>query len=231
MIHLTVTDFYELLFQKIPIHLIKKYNFDLKLNVSNNSFLDSPLKRLCDVAYASLLLILTMPLFIVVPLLIKADSPGPIFFRQKRTGKSNKPFWIIKFRTMKVDAERNGPQWAQLNDNRITRLGRFLRKTRIDELPQLFNVIRGEMSLIGPRPERPEFDETLRAAIPLYDKRYSLKPGITGWAQVNFPYGSSIDDAMEKVELDLFYLKNATLWLDLKILFKTAFIVITAGGR
>lgn len=188
------------------------------------------IKRLFDVLLSSCGLVALLPLFLVVAILIKVDSPGPVLFRQIRVGLAGRPFLIWKFRSMQVDAEKSGARWAQVDDPRITRIGRWLRKNRIDELPQLINVLRGEMSLVGPRPERPMFVHDLRTVIPYYDIRHTVKPGVTGWAQVKFRYGASIEDSHMKLQYDLFYVKNLSLFLDLNILFRTVSVVIFGKG-
>jgi lipopolysaccharide/colanic/teichoic acid biosynthesis glycosyltransferase len=184
-----------------------------------------------DVAAAALLGALAILLTPFVALAIKLDSAGEIFFRQKRTGKGGSEFDLIKFRTMRQDAEAQGAQWAAEKDSRITRVGGFMRKTRIDELPQLWNVIKGEMSLVGPRPERPEFVQELAQSVPFYGARHLVKPGLTGWAQINFRYGASVDDAMEKLQHDLYYIKNRSVSLELSILLKTVGTVLRYEGR
>lgn len=190
-------------------------------------------KRQLDIICASIGLLFGLPIFLLVSLAIKLDSPGPVIFRQVRVGKGDKHFVIYKFRTMRQDAEKEtGAVWATTADKRITRLGSFLRKSRIDELPQLFNVLRGEMSLVGPRPERPEFVRKLKEIIPYYSERHFVKPGVTGWAQVRYPYGASVDDAIEKLRYDLYYIKNMSLILDLRIIYKSIFVVLfQKGGR
>ena len=187
-------------------------------------------KRMCDMVLALFLGIVALPIMLIAALAIKLDSPGSIFFRQIRTGLGGQNFQVYKFRSMCQNAESNGVQWAKAHDPRVTRVGGFLRAARIDELPQLLNVLRGEMSLIGPRPERPEFDRELRQVIPYYDLRYSVKPGITGWAQVSYPYGASIKDARHKLSYDLFYIKNFSLWLDVVVLIKTVKVVLMGKG-
>ena len=176
---------------------------------------------------------LVAPLLPLIALAIKLDSPGPALFRQLRVGEGEKLFQVAKFRTMRQDAEAaTGAVWAQKNDPRVTRLGRFLRKSRLDELPQLFNVLMGTMSLVGPRPERPEFVETLEQRIPYYAKRHFVKPGVTGWAQVRYPYGASEEDALEKLRFDLYYVKNYSLLFDLTILLETVKVCLFGrGGR
>ncbi|MBO0710066.1 MAG: TIGR03013 family PEP-CTERM/XrtA system glycosyltransferase [Acetobacteraceae bacterium] len=188
-------------------------------------------RRAVDIAISLLFLIFTLPLMVVVGLSIKFDSPGPIFYRQERIGLHGRVFTLMKFRSMCTDAEAGGtPRWASHNDPRVTRVGAFIRSTRIDELPQLLNVLRGEMSFIGPRPERPLFVEELRRVIPLYSDRTWVKPGITGWAQVNFPYGASVEDAREKLSYDLYYVKNRSLLLDLLILISTIRVILFREG-
>ena len=188
------------------------------------------LKRILDLVAGILGLMVSLPVMILVALAVRLDSKGPIIYRQRRVGGMGRCFDVLKFRSMRSDAEQeNGAQWASENDPRVTRVGRFLRKFRLDELPQFYNVIRGEMSFVGPRPERPYFVEELRKTIPYYDERHSVRPGITGWAQVQYPYGSTIEDAFNKLEYDLFYLKNMSLMFDLAIIFRTVQIVI--GGR
>ena len=188
-------------------------------------------KRVIDIALATLGLILSLPLMLVTALLIKLDSPGPLLFSQVRVGKKENNFKLFKFRTMRADAEKQtGAVWAQQNDPRITRVGKFLRKTRVDEIPQLFNVLRGDMSFVGPRPERPEFVEKLKTIIPYYSKRHFIKPGITGWAQVRYPYGSSVEDAVEKLRYDLYYIKNLSPLLDTLVFFETVKVVLFGKG-
>jgi exopolysaccharide biosynthesis polyprenyl glycosylphosphotransferase len=188
-------------------------------------------KRLSDIAGGSIMLILMLPLMVLTALAIKIDSPGPVFYRQLRVGKFNEPFTLFKFRSMRGDAEAAGnPLWAQRHDPRVTRIGRFIRTTRIDELPQLVNVLRGEMTLVGPRPERPHFVEQLSRAIPFYRQRSYVKPGVTGWAQVNFPYGASVEDAREKLSYDLYYVKHRSVLLDAFILLSTIRVVLFREG-
>jgi len=189
------------------------------------------LKRVVDLILVMVLLVILSPLMLLVILAIKLDSPGPVFYSQLRTGLYGKSFRVYKFRSMYQDAEKRGVQWADKDDPRVTRVGRWLRLLRIDELPQIWNVFKGEMSLIGPRPERPEFDTKLKEAIPYYELRYLVKPGITGWAQVLYPYGASIEDAYEKLAYDLYYIKNYSIWLDLAIAFKTIRVVFLGKGR
>jgi exopolysaccharide biosynthesis polyprenyl glycosylphosphotransferase len=188
-------------------------------------------KRLCDIVIATGMLVVMLPLMALTALAVKIESPGPVFYRQQRVGQFDTTFTLFKFRSMTADAEASGsPRWAQKEDPRITRVGHFIRATRIDELPQLANVIRGEMSMVGPRPERPHFVEQLARAIPFYRQRAYVKPGLTGWAQVNFPYGASVEDAREKLAYDLYYVKNRTIMLDLIILASTIRVVLFREG-
>jgi lipopolysaccharide/colanic/teichoic acid biosynthesis glycosyltransferase len=166
----------------------------------------------------------------IVAVAIWCESGTPILFRQERTGLGNRPFHIFKFRSMRQDAEARGPSWAAENDNRVTRVGRFLRKYRFDELPQLWNVLKGEMSLIGPRPERPHFCKMLEEATPFYYLRHSVRPGITGWAQIKYQYGASLEESKTKLEYDIFYIKHLSMVLDLAILFETAKVMIYGRG-
>ncbi|HMK56824.1 MAG TPA: TIGR03013 family XrtA/PEP-CTERM system glycosyltransferase [Dissulfurispiraceae bacterium] len=189
------------------------------------------IKRLLDIVLASMGLLVSSPLFPIIALLIKINSDGPVFYRQMRVGESGKNFWLIKFRTMKQDAEsKTGAVWAQKNDNRITKVGSVLRKTRLDELPQFINVLKGEMSFIGPRPERPEFVENLTKIIPYYANRHFVKPGITGWAQTRYRYGASKEDSLEKLRYDLYYIKNLNPLLDMAILIDTVKVVLFGKG-
>ncbi len=187
-------------------------------------------KQWMDSLLALALLFVTLPLWLVVALAIRLESPGPIFFQQRRTGLFNQEFDIIKFRSMYQDAEKDGARWAARNDCRITRVGAFIRRMRIDELPQLLNVLRGEMSLVGPRPEREVFIRDLEKQVPFYRFRHMVKPGVTGLAQVKYTYGASLEDAMHKHRYDLYYIKYHSLWLDMKILLQTVGIVVGARG-
>ena len=187
-------------------------------------------KRVFDIAASSLLLLLTFPIILIFALLVKIDSRGPAFFRQERVGLYGVPFELIKLRSMRTDAEKDGAKWAQANDPRVTRVGRFIRKVRIDELPQAWSVLKGEMSFVGPRPERPQFVSDLDEKLPYYAERHMVKPGITGWAQINYPYGASIEDARQKLEYDLYYAKNYTPFLDLLILLQTLRVILWNEG-
>lgn len=196
----------------------------------HRSRLNMIFKRLIDLVCAVLGLLLASPIMLLVAIAVKLDSKGPALFAQTRVGLRGKCFEVLKFRSMRVDAEAGGAQWAKKNDNRVTRLGRYLRKFRLDELPQFINVIRGDMSFVGPRPERPVFVDQLRELIPYYDERHSVRPGLTGWAQVQFPYGASVEDAYRKLEYDLFYLKNMSICFDAAIILKTIRTVLGGSG-
>lgn len=188
-------------------------------------------KRGFDLLASSSLLLVTLPVMLITALAIRLDSPGPVFYRQTRVGAGNEPFDIYKFRSMRQDAERDGvARWAQGDDDRITRVGRIIRKLRIDELPQVINVFKGEMSFVGPRPERPFFVDQLSEQIPYFTARHSIRPGITGWAQVRYAYGASVHDAREKLQYDLYYVKNHTLFLDIVILLETVKVVLFGRG-
>jgi sugar transferase (PEP-CTERM system associated) len=197
----------------------------------SNGLVSRAVKRVIDVFVSLVLLVLTLPLMLATAVAVRLDSPGPVLYRQQRVGLFGKPFTLLKFRSMRMDAEAEGsPRWAAMKDPRVTRVGSFIRSTRIDELPQLLNVLRGEMSLIGPRPERPHFVAQLTEVIPFYNERSYVKPGITGWAQVNFPYGASVEDAREKLSYDLYYVKNRGTFLDLLILIATVRVILFREG-
>lgn len=189
------------------------------------------LKRTTDLLLSIILLVLLFPVIIITAIIIKIDSPGPVFFSQERVGENRKTYMVYKFRSMIAEAEKHsGPVWAQDNDDRITRVGSFIRKWRIDELPQLFNVLKGDMSFVGPRPEREFFVKELEEIIPYYSERFTVKPGITGWAQVSYGYGASVEDAIEKLNYDLFYIKNMSAFMDLMIVLRTIKIVLFGKG-
>lgn len=231
-----LTDFYEQFMQKVPILHLKdnwfalSHGFDL---LHHN--VQMRIKRVLDISLSIVLLIVSSPLMLLIAIAIKADqkenSKGPVIYRQLRTGLNGVQFYIYKFRTMLDDAESKGPQWASKDDARITRVGRFLRRARLDELPQLWNVMKGEMSFVGPRPERPTFNNELEESIPYYDLRHLIKPGITGWAQVKYSYGASKEDALEKLQYDIYYIKNYSLLLDLFIVLKTVRVIFGRRGR
>ena len=184
---------------------------------------------------AVFVLALTWPFILLTALVIYLDDghkPGSsIFYKQERVGLNGKLFKIVKFRSMRLDAEKDGVKWASKNDDRVTRIGHFIRKYRIDELPQLLNIFKGEMAFIGPRPERPQFVEQLVKEIPYYNQRHNVKPGLAGWAQLNYPYGASVEDSMEKLKFDLYYVKHQSLLLDLTILIRTVEVVLFGKGR
>lgn len=228
----SIADFCEQFWQKIPPAYVQDdwFAFTSGFNILHNR-IKAKLKQLIDIVVAALLIIASLPITIPVAIAIKLTSKGPIFYSQVRTGLNGKKFRVYKFRSMYQNAESKGIQWAKEKDPRITTVGSLIRLTRIDELPQLWNVFKGEMSLVGPRPERPEFDLQLREKIPYYDVRYLVKPGITGWAQVCYPYGASVEDAYQKVAYDLYYIKNYSLFLDVAIAFKTLRVVILGKGR
>ena len=232
---ITVADlptFYEKITGKIPVSAIEEIWFLENLMSEQKTFFEG-LKRIIDIIIALLLGAMTLILTPLIALLIKMDDFGPIFYRQKRVGQDSRIFEVIKFRTMVPDAEKDGAQWAHEKDKRITRIGSFLRKTRLDELPQLLNVLRGQMSFIGPRPERPEFafSNELLSQIPFYQIRHTIKPGLTGWAQIKYPYGASIKDTLQKLQYDLFYIKNRSFILDLAIILQTVKIILSGRGR
>ncbi len=197
---------------------------------SSGRVISSAFKRLFDIAASLLLLLLTFPIIAIFALLVKLDSKGPAFFKQERVGLYGEPFYLIKLRSMRTDAEKDGAKWAEENDPRVTRLGRFIRKVRIDELPQTWSVLKGNMSFVGPRPEVPKFVDDLQEEIPFYGERHMVKPGITGWAQINYPYGASTEDSRKKLEYDLYYAKNYTPFLDLVILLQTVRVVLWPEG-
>lgn len=174
--------------------------------------------------------LLSLPIALVTIILIKLESPGPVLYKQERVGMNGKPFTIMKFRSMRVDAEKEGPVWASSGDDRATRVGRVIRKIRVDEIPQFWNILRGEMSFVGPRPERPHFVSQLAEEIPYYEQRHLIAPGLTGWAQIKYPYGASIEDARQKLQYDLYYIKNQSLVLDAIILFETIKIILFGRG-
>ncbi len=189
------------------------------------------LKRTMDLLLSIVLLVLLLPVIIATAILIKIDSTGPVIFSQERLGENKKTYLIYKFRSMFSDAEKqSGPTWARDNDHRITRVGKYIRQWRVDEIPQLWNVLKGDMSFVGPRPEREFFVEKLEDIIPYYTERFSIKPGITGWAQVSYGYGSSVEDAIEKLNYDLFYIKNMSIFMDLMIIMRTVKIVLFGKG-
>jgi sugar transferase (PEP-CTERM system associated) len=227
--------FSDLSFQEHHLGRIELDAIDARWLLFADGFQNTAASRVCkrvfDVLVSLALTIVTLPLILVTAVLIKLDSHGPVFYRQERTGLHGETFTLFKFRSMAADAEVAGkPQWAQQRDPRITRVGAFIRSSRIDELPQLFNVLCGEMSMIGPRPERPMFVDELAKAIPFYNFRAYVKPGLTGWAQVNYPYGASVEDAREKLAYDLYYVKNRGMLLDMVILLATVRVILFREG-
>lgn len=226
---LDAPNFYERITGRILVEEIRPSSI-----IFTRGFLSSPLqdavKRGFDIFFALIGIVVTSPIMILTALAIRLDSPGPIFYFQQRVGLDGKDFGVIKFRSMRQDAEKKGPQWASQNDPRVTRVGRVIRKLRIDELPQFLNVLKNDMSFVGPRPERRYFVDQLEKVIPYYALRLHAKPGITGWAQVNYPYGDTIEDAREKLKYELFYMKHRSLWLDLVIIFQTIKVAIKARG-
>jgi sugar transferase (PEP-CTERM system associated) len=224
--------FFELVQSKLMLELITPSGFIFSEGFQRTTIF-SISKRSIDIILSCIGLLITLPFFPLIALAIKLDSRGPVFFRQERVGNWEKKFMLFKFRTMAQDAEkRTGAVWAEKNDPRVTRLGKFFRGSRIDEIPQLINVLKGDMSFVGPRPERQEFVDKLKLVIPYYSKRHFIKPGLTGWAQVRYPYGSSVDDAVEKLRYDLYYIKNIGPFLDTLIFFETIKVVLFGfGGR
>jgi exopolysaccharide biosynthesis polyprenyl glycosylphosphotransferase len=201
-----------------------------ELFVQNMLPWQATIKRIMDVIIASFLLVATSPLILITVIAIKLDSKGPIFYKQQRIGLHSRPFTIYKFRSMRIDSEKNGPQWTKKNDNRITKIGKIIRKFRIDEIPQFLCILKGDMSMIGPRPERLVFIEKLRKIIPFYASRLKMKPGLTGWAQVCHHYDNNIEDVKIKLGYDIYYMSNASILLDIQILIRTIYVVLTGKG-
>lgn len=229
---LNICDFYEMYWKKVPVDFLKRSWF---LLTDGFSLIQNPIglrfKRLMDFGCAAILFSVTWPFMLFAAIAIKLDSKGPILYSQERVGKNNRRFKIYKFRSMVTDAEKNGAQWATKNDSRVTKVGQILRTTRIDELPQLFNILTGEMSFVGPRPERQEFNEKIEAVVPFYNVRHLVRPGITGWAQVLFPYGASIEDSKQKLQYEIYYIKNYSLLMDIEVVLKTVSVVLLRKGR
>lgn len=223
------TSFYERLTGKISTDMLRP-SWLIFAGTSRHHRLYKRTQRLIDVLCALIGLVLSAPIMALTAALIRLESRGSVLYTQERVGAHNRAFTIFKFRSMKVDAEKNGPTWASESDPRTTRIGRVIRKLRIDELPQFVNVLRGDMSFIGPRPERPVFVQELERQIPFYPQRHLIKPGLTGWAQIRYPYGASLEDAVEKLQYDLYYIKNQSLLLDAIILFETVRIVLFGRG-
>jgi exopolysaccharide biosynthesis polyprenyl glycosylphosphotransferase len=228
----TLSAFYEEAFGRVPVALLGRRWFPAPLaDPGGLPTVWEIFKRAIDLMVGSTGLVLLAVLIGPVALAIRLDGPGPIFFRQQRLGRSGRRFWLIKLRSMVPDAENGNPVWASHNDPRVTRVGRVLRKLRLDELPQVINVLRGEMSVVGPRPERPELVADLEREIPHYRARLSVKPGLTGWAQVNLGYGATIDDMRQKLEFDLYYVRHKSFWLDLLIILRTIGVIAAFRGR
>jgi len=225
------SSFIERLTQRVPVDeirdawLLREYGFSL-----NSQRMMRRIKRVIDWGTSLGLLIVTSPLLLVTAIVVRLESPGPVIYHQKRVGLMGREFTLYKFRSMGTDAEKDGAQWAQKNDPRVTRIGKIIRKLRIDELPQLVNVLKGDMSLIGPRPERMEFVKGLEKKIPYYYLRHTVKPGVTGWAQVSYPYGASEEDSRIKLEYDLYYIKNMSLMFELMIFLKTIGVILFPAG-
>ena len=228
-----VTDlsrFFERVHGQVPIESLK-VSWLIYGNGYRQNWRRTFMKRVFDIIAAAFLLVLTLPIMLMAALLILFEDGGPVIYRQKRVGARGATFTLLKFRSMRKNAEMDGKaSWAAVNDSRITQVGKFLRRTRIDELPQLLNVLRGEMSFVGPRPERPEFVAMLTEQIPFYAVRHSVKPGLTGWAQVRYSYGATVEQSVKKLEYDLYYVKNHTLVLDLVILLETVRVVLLGEG-
>ena len=223
------SDFIEENYHLIPVNNIDaKWLFSARLDLAHPYY--QGVKRIIDIAISLVGLTLTAPLIAIAAIVVKWESKGPAFYSQVRVGRFNRPFRIYKLRTMVNNSEKSGAQWATKNDSRITAVGKFLRKTRLDELPQFWNVLKGEMSLVGPRPERPEFVDDLGKEIPFYLQRHLVKPGLTGWAQINYPYGASVEDSYNKLTYDFYYIKNASMGLDLQIFLRTTGTVMK-GSR
>jgi len=224
--------FYENLMGKLPVlHMKEKWFFYSTGFDRLGDKLYKRVKRIIDILVSFSVLVVSIPFSFLIVLFIKLDSKGPVFYIQRRLGEKQKSYRLIKFRTMVENAEKQEPQWASENDDRITRVGKILRKTRLDELPQLINILKGEMSIIGPRPEREYFVKKLEKEVPFYSLRFSVKPGLSGWAQVNYRYGASVEDAVEKLMYDLYYIKNMSLYLDSRILLRTIRISLFGMGR
>ena len=215
--------------RRIPVHVLDGAQFATADELSQGP-LRRASKRAFDIVVASVLLVLAAPLLGVLVVLIRLDSRGPAFYRQDRVGWNGREYALWKLRSMRIDAEKNGAVWASANDDRVTRVGRLIRKTRMDEIPQVFNVLRGDMSFVGPRPERQVFIDIISRDVPYYSLREGVKPGITGWAQIRYPYGASVEDGRNKLEFDLYYVKNGTLFLDLAIIFHTVRHVLLGRG-
>ena len=223
--------FCERVLRRIPVQLLRASDLAYADELTTSPWRRF-LKRVFDLMVSALMLVCAAPVMLVLAIAIKLDSRGPVFYRQERLGQDGRRYSLWKFRSMRTDAEAQGAMWARQNDDRVTRVGRFIRKTRMDEIPQVFNVLLGHMSFVGPRPERPVFVDQLAREIPFYRLREAVKPGITGWAQIRYPYGASVEDARNKLEFDLYYVKNGSLFLDVAIIFHTVrHVVLGRGAR
>ncbi len=226
-----IRSFYEHVVKSLPISqiteewLLQNEGFNLNTRGSLRR-----LKRALDVLISLVVLVPAAPVMLLTAIAIRLESPGPVIYKQDRVGLFEKEFTVYKFRSMRTDAEKNGAVWARAHDDRITRVGRFIRKVRIDELPQIWNILKGDMSFIGPRPERMTFVKELKKQIPYYSLRHTVKPGLTGWAQVSYPYGASVEDSFRKLEYDLYYIKNISILLDITIILKTVGVVLFPKG-
>lgn len=221
-----LAEFYEMTIKKIPISVVDEVWFLANLRGFKRRFFEAS-KRIFDFMFSAVCLAVTLPFWPLIAILIKLDSKGRVFHTHQRIGLNGKSFTIIKFRTMVNGADKNGPHWTEKNDKRITHLGKFLRKTHIDELPQFINILKGDVSFVGPRPEEKELVDLYSKEIPFYQVRHLAKPGMIGWAQLNYPHGASVEDAIQKLQYDFYYLKNRTFWLDLSIVIRVIRIVLT----
>jgi exopolysaccharide biosynthesis polyprenyl glycosylphosphotransferase len=222
---LDLAELYERIFQKVPLAELEEVWF--LENIAKSHQIYEFFKKPIEIFLAIVLGIILLPVALLIAVLVAITSPGPVVYRQTRVGQNEHDFLIYKFRTMRTDAEKNGPQLAQQNDQRITPLGKILRKTHLDELPQLLNIVMGELSFVGPRPERPEFIRLIRQDVPYFELRLLVRPGITGWAQINYKYGASVEEMYEKLQYDIYYLKNRSLALDFLILLRTVKYLFT----
>jgi len=222
---ISAREIFENVFYRVPVDLIDEH-FLSSINHYRNILIGF-IRRIIEIFFALLVLIVSLPITLITGLCILMEDKGPIFYSQKRVGQNGKIFDFYKFRSMKIDAEKNGAEWHTEGDNRVTSVGRIIRKLHIDEIPQMFNIIKGNLAIVGPRPERPEFVEKLIDDIPMYDLRHKIKPGFTGWAQINFKYARSVADSERKLEYDLYYLAHKNLFLDIGIILKTVQIIFT----
>ncbi len=227
---MSLINWLEIYLHRYPTEIISSENILIDLLINKSSNISKRIKRISEFTLSLILLIITTPIILLFSILIKIEDRGPILYSQKRSGFAGQIFTVYKLRSMKINAEKNGVKWSSENDIRVTKVGKFLRKTRLDELPQLISVLKGDMSLIGPRPERPEIDEMLTTKIPNYKLRYLVRPGISGWAQVSYPYGASIEDSKMKFSYDIYYIKNFSTFFDFLILLETIRLVFNIRG-